>query len=266
MPLSAMTLIIVAALQSADAIEPPQEVTALYDCAQLETPENCFSVTIYSGAGEDRGRSRWSRRVLELQENGWNPALVTIPVEGRLNGGDASVHFVTFGSWDGPCTDDANVLLRGVSEDGHPIIATDQGNFEVTESGIAPGIERALLIDPATRTVIRRLYGDAYWGTPLFYHAPDDVTAYLPREERCITAPTEGQTVMEAAGRCDVETGPWPEPSERGLTTSTESDHEIAREALTGTWWIEQKFWGEEFTYRMQGHDIIVVEDQTVCT
>ncbi|MBI1233835.1 MAG: hypothetical protein GC208_04970 [Alphaproteobacteria bacterium] len=266
MPLSALTLFIVSALQAADAIEAPQEITALYDCSRLEVPASCFSISLFSAFADDRGNTRWSRRVLELQENGWNPALVTIPVEGRLNGGDAAVHFVTFGRWEGPCTDDAQILLRGVSEDGHPVIATEQGEFEITEPGIYPGMERAVLIDPETRSVIRRYYGDVYWHTPLFYHSPDDVTAYLPREERCITAPTEGQTVMDAAGRCDVETRPWPEPSERGLTASTEADREIAREALTGTWWIDQKYWGEETTYRMQNHDIIVVEDQTVCT
>ena len=54
MPLSALTLVVAAAFQSADAIEAPQEITALYDCSRLEVPASCFSITLFSAFADDR--------------------------------------------------------------------------------------------------------------------------------------------------------------------------------------------------------------------
>lgn len=256
-------------LQVADDAGAPRRLSIITACADLDAADqaNCLDMTLYSGSDGAGLSSRFRTNAVEWTVDE-GVVSYTVEVEGRLNGGPVERFALSYSGYlDYACATDAAVALRAVTADNRPVIATDRGRFELSDPEIVFGFERAVLIDAQTGQIIRRVHGDDFWSSVLIYHGPNDVTVYRGRDNQCVTAPTEGQSIRSAEGRCAGFTGELAAaldvPARRGLGRASETDIAIARRVLGDDW--HGKF--EPTTvFRMQGHDVIVVEDRTVCT
>lgn len=263
-------LFVIALLQ---ASEEPPSLLAIPDCPRTfnarDGSPQCIQLSIYSGAGERAGRTRFTELSVGEVLAPFPYFAQVVPIRGRLNGGEAQVYRVTLYLGDSPCATDGSVALTGLTQDGRPIILTDLGPFEIIEAEVQTGITSSTLIDPASRTVIRHYIGDPFWSLPLFYHGPDDVTVWIADKGSCLTALTAGETVDLARGRCGDsrwERNFVPASELRGLSAARPGDLEIVRNALGDEWWEANGPWAEGLVFRMQDDDVIVVEDLSTCT
>ncbi|MCF8878291.1 hypothetical protein L5876_00495 [Hyphobacterium sp. SN044] len=272
MDVSTVALLAFALLQSADTVEAPQSIRALSECpAELPSSQACVAMPLFSGEGSRLHVSRWEEEASDpgYDEQGFDR--YSVRARGRLNGEAEDTVNLTVIRSPITCGGDAFVAVVRLTPDGRPTILTDAGAFQLTEGDLSVGFHRVTLIDPETGSIIGRFLDDVNFHSPFYYHAPDRVTVFDRGTRRCLVALTGGNAVSYADGQCgqaEVENRPYhrPDPESRGLVDYQSGDLDIVRSSMGEDWWEWRGEWAERLVFRMQGHDVIVVEDTSLCT